>query len=178
MGSYPLQQSNSGSGPPLGGVGKPAREEGLAAGPRSDYERNGRVIHVDRDVQNTVKSPTEYASASELSGQRGAGGIYAMTDGVSDEAFEDGYPNELRSRTQPRGGRLTRARRQSHPEPHAPAASRSRRSSGSTRAGRRWGSRHRRRCGTTRGHRAGRWAAGCCQQGGAPAPWWSRSGRR
>lgn len=66
-----------------------SKTNGIAAGPRSDYERNGQVIHVDRDVQNTVMSPTDYAKPSELSGQHGAGGIYAMTDNVSDEAFEE-----------------------------------------------------------------------------------------
>lgn len=59
-------------------------------GGRSEYVRtyNGepRVVH-PRQTPNNMASPTDYVSDSELGG-KSADGIYAMTDSVSDEQFE------------------------------------------------------------------------------------------
>ncbi|SKU53603.1 Uncharacterised protein [Mycobacteroides abscessus subsp. bolletii] len=41
------------------------------------------------DVRDRRPTPTDFAKQSELSGKTGAEGIYAMTDGVSDEMFEE-----------------------------------------------------------------------------------------
>lgn len=41
------------------------------------------------DVRDRRPTPTDFAKQSELSGKTGAEGIYAMTDGVSDEQFEE-----------------------------------------------------------------------------------------
>ncbi|ACI12660.1 hypothetical protein SEA_SPIKELEE_53 [Mycobacterium phage Spikelee] len=61
-------------------------------GPRQSYERNGKVVNIDDSQdQNFVSapSPRDFASRAELFGSRGDEGIYAMTDGVSDEQFEE-----------------------------------------------------------------------------------------
>lgn len=98
-----------------------SKTNGLAAGPRSDYQRNGQTVHVDRDVQNTVKSPTDFASASELSGQHGAGGIYAMTDNVSDEQFEEAMAEARREANLSRANvaRKARAKAETQPTPES-----------------------------------------------------------
>jgi len=56
-------------------------------GPKADYQRDGEMVHVDRDAPGTPISPKDFASKSELSSTHG--GIYDMTDGVSDEQFEE-----------------------------------------------------------------------------------------
>lgn len=59
--------------------------KGETAGPKGDYLRNGRVVHVEPLPIEKKPSPTDYLG-------RGGGyqsAVYALTDGVSDEAFEE-----------------------------------------------------------------------------------------
>lgn len=51
-----------------------------------------RVDHVPATEENrdtVISTPTDYAAPHELSGEPAGCGIYAMTDGVSDEQFEE-----------------------------------------------------------------------------------------
>ena len=67
------------------------RGHGDGGGPRSDYVRNGHPVRVDLvDQEEMTSSPTDYASKGELygGGNGGKAGIYTVTDGVSDEDFE------------------------------------------------------------------------------------------
>ncbi|WP_336670695.1 hypothetical protein [Tsukamurella sp. USMM236] len=59
-------------------------------GPKSDYVRNGEVVSVDRHLEEkSMSSPTDFAPLHEFTGGTGDRGIYAMTDGVSDDQFEE-----------------------------------------------------------------------------------------
>lgn len=54
---------------------------GTNSGPRSDYLRDGRVVRVDETRPTSLISrPTDYASTSELHGQSGGEGIYALAE--------------------------------------------------------------------------------------------------
>lgn len=54
------------------------------SGPRSDYVRNGQVVHADLLHDSNKVSPADYAGQGQAQVD-----VYAMTDGVSDEGFED-----------------------------------------------------------------------------------------
>ncbi len=60
---------------------------------RGDVLRQGqRADHIQAQQENrdtVISRPTDYASPHELSGEPNGFGIYGMTDGVSDEQFED-----------------------------------------------------------------------------------------
>lgn len=53
--------------------------------------RAGRARHSANESDQVAEKPrpTDFAEGHEFSGVRGQGGIYAMTDGVSDEQFEE-----------------------------------------------------------------------------------------
>ena len=59
-------------------------------GPRSDYTRSGKPVHVDPGNDESRVSPGGKNSSSFYVGTgQSRADIYAMTDGVSDEEFED-----------------------------------------------------------------------------------------
>ncbi|AYR00403.1 hypothetical protein I5H98_gp046 [Mycobacterium phage Whouxphf] len=63
---------------------------GQGGGPREDYERGGSTVKISKsNVEHDLISPESLAKKSELHGHDGSTGIYAMTDGVSDEQFEE-----------------------------------------------------------------------------------------
>jgi hypothetical protein len=59
-------------------------------GPRSDYTRSGKPVHVDLGNDESKVSPGGKTSPAFYAGTgQSRADIYAMTDGVSDEEFED-----------------------------------------------------------------------------------------
>lgn len=60
------------------------RRKGEGAGPTSDYERNGKTVHVDRLPDEKKISPDEFLPTSGQATSE----TYAMADGVTDEEFE------------------------------------------------------------------------------------------
>lgn len=76
------------------GLGVAIREgqaAGTVLGPgKKNFHAGGYALAKTRLNDELIPSPMEYATASELSGANKPGeGIYGMTDGVSDEQFED-----------------------------------------------------------------------------------------
>lgn len=56
-----------------------------STGPQSDYVRGGKVVHVDPLPDKKKKSPAEYIGNSGQTQHE----IYALTDNVSDDQFEE-----------------------------------------------------------------------------------------
>jgi hypothetical protein len=52
-------------------------------GPKNDYIRNGKTVHIDRDTDTNSISPRVYLNRGQEQHD-----IYSITDGVTDEAFE------------------------------------------------------------------------------------------
>jgi len=60
-------------------------QKGDSSGPRADYLRGGKTVHVDPLPQEKKPSPSDYLGpAGQIQHE-----IYTMTDGVSDEQFEE-----------------------------------------------------------------------------------------
>lgn len=59
------------------------QRRGESSGPKGDYVRNGKVVHVDPPPDEKRVSPSDY-----LNGGQASADTYAMTDDVSDEDFD------------------------------------------------------------------------------------------
>ena len=80
-------------------------KKGEGGGPRSNYTRQGKPVCISSSTeeQDVRLAPTDFCGKTELHGKTGQEGIYAMTDGVTDEQFEEAIA-EARSE-----GNLSRA---------------------------------------------------------------------
>jgi hypothetical protein len=102
-----------------------AIREGQAAGTilgpgKKNFHAGGYALAKKQLNNELIPGPTEYATASELSGANQPGtGIYAMTDGVSDEQFKEALAEARAEGNLSRANVARKCRALAHPEPPA-----------------------------------------------------------